>query len=131
QRRRGQSFRDLELDERRELGGPARRQRCLTTRSRADAPDAARALNADVRGHCHVATPRSLAKIFGKVVGVAVGIYIAGTLVLESFANPCELSLIAERPSPSGKLVARHYRATNCERQAASECQAWICEPTP
>jgi len=78
-----------------------------------------------------VATARSLAKIFGIVVAVAVGIYIAGTLVLESFANPCELSLIAERPSPSGKLVARHYRATNCERQAASESQVWIGEPTP
>jgi hypothetical protein len=76
-----------------------------------------------------MATARSLVKTLGVAVVVAVGIYIAASLVLNSASDPCELSLIAERPSPSGKLVARHYLANHCDKQPTPESQVWIGEP--
>jgi hypothetical protein len=77
-----------------------------------------------------MANKRWLAGILG-VIAIMVAVYVTAPLVLESFWDPCRLSLIGERPSPSGRLVARHYRAVQCDKQPLPESQVRIAEARP
>jgi hypothetical protein len=78
-----------------------------------------------------MATAKSLAKIIGITVAILIAVYIAAPFALAPFVDPCQLSLVSELSSPSGKLIARHYHAKDCDKQPIEESQVWIGEPKP